>query len=82
MVVVALAVAGNHVATSFLSFCWGWREGKGDADHTLVPATPEPTPRAYRYVEHVHGHELQWPGPRDNAPDLGSGDGKNGLRRP
>jgi hypothetical protein len=62
----------------FFSVGDGGKKGAG-ADHTLVP---EPTPRAYRYVEHVHGHELQWPGPRDNAPDLGSGDGNNGLRRP
>lgn len=51
----------------FLSFCWGWGEERrrGVQDHTLVPATPEPTPRACRYMEHVHRHELQWPGPRD-----------------
>jgi hypothetical protein len=24
-----------------------------------------------RYVEHVHGHELQWPGPRDNCARSG-----------
>ena len=53
---------------------WEEEEGGGGADHTLVPATPErpePTPRAKRYVEHVHGHELQWPGPRDNCARSG-----------
>ena len=49
---------------------WGEEEG-GGAVHTLVPATPEPTPRANRYVEHVHGHELQWPRPRDNCARSG-----------
>jgi hypothetical protein len=40
-------VAGIHVATSFLSFCWGMggKRKEVGTDHILVPA-PEPTPRA------------------------------------
>lgn len=49
---------------------WGEEEG-GGADHTLVPATPEPTPRARRYVEHVHRHEYNGPGPRDRCARFG-----------
>jgi len=52
----------------FITVGDGGKKKEGGADHTLVPATHEPTLRAYRYVKHVHRHEvheLQWPGSRD-----------------
>jgi hypothetical protein len=52
--VVALAVVAFVWRLLFFLSVGGWGEQEGGgADHTLVPATPEPTPRAYRYVEHV-----------------------------
>jgi hypothetical protein len=73
---------GWHSFFSFLLLGMGGRRRRGAADHTLVPVALEPTPRAYPTWGTSMDTSYKWLGPRDNAPDLGSGDGNNGLGRP